>query len=176
MKNIFLFLVIFASCKSFEKETAAVNELASSWESLTANANGFSEMLNFANADYTEKIASVAIDSVAFNALSEEEQSNIITAKNNFMEVGADLSTLTNEFGKLMEDYNAKSDQVMILKELPATQSFTENTLSEVNEITDFVSEADEDLGQFKESLESLKGKLASTHSDLMSLMTEITI
>lgn len=174
MKNIFLFLslTLLFSCQSFEKEKLAINELAISWDSLTASTNGFSEMLNSANAEFTEKIASVSIDSAGLAALPQEQQSNIAAAKNSFMEVGTELATLTDSFGELLEQYNAKSDQVMNLKELTQSESFGDSTLTEVIEIKDFVNDAGQNLGQLKVALESTKSKLASTYSDLSALLT----
>ena len=173
MKNIFLFsiLTLLVSCKSFDKEISAINELSTNWDSLSQSTTSFSNMLNEANADYTQKIAGIEIDSAAFAQLPIEQQDKITSAKNNFMTVGAQLTHLTDDFGNILTAVNEKSEMVMQLKESIVSNSFSENTVSEANDLNQFVTSTISKINEFQETLTAVKTSVASNHSDLSGLL-----
>ncbi|MCB0685357.1 MAG: hypothetical protein KDC53_02495 [Saprospiraceae bacterium] len=177
MKNIFLFLsltLLLASCKSFDKEISAINNLTSKWDAVANMASAFSNSLNEANADFTQKIAGVEIDSSAFATLPTEQQDKILMAKENLMSVGNELTGLTDDFGLLLDEWNAKSDMVDKLKENVSAKTFDPGTLTEVEDLTSFVDNTNNQLGQFNERLETLKEGVTTNHADLSGLMASL--
>lgn len=176
MKNIFLFLTLtlLVSCKSFDKEITAINQLSANWDSLSLSTTAFSNMLNEANADYTQKIAAIEVDSAVFSQLPIEQQDKITAAKNNFMTVGTELAHLTDDFGGILNQVNDKSEMVMQLKESIGLNSFDENTISEAGDLNQFVTNTIEKINQFQESLTAVKTSVVSNHSDLSGLLASV--
>ena len=176
MKNIFLFLslTLLMSCKSFDKEITAINELVTNWDLTSEAATGFSTMLNEANADYTQKISSLSIDSMAFSKLPVEQQEKIMGAKNGLMGVGSQLSQLTNDFGGFLDQWTEKSSLVNTLKESISTQTFGATTLTDVADLSQFVGDSNGKLDQFKQTLETAKSGIMSNHSDLTGFIASV--
>ena len=169
MKNIFLFLslVLLVSCESSDKEISAVNELVSQWDTVSMAATDFSKMLNDANADYSQKIASTGIDSMSFSKLPVEQQDKITGAETSLKAAGAQLAQLTDNLGEVLDQWTAKSEMVNALKESLTTKQFSETTLSEVAELNQFVSDTKGKLDQFTQRLESAKSEVMQHHADL---------
>lgn len=176
MKNIFLFLsfALLMSCKSFDQEITAINELASNWDLTSEAATGFSNMLNDANADYSQKISSLSIDSTAFSKLPAEQQDKITGAKNGLMGVGNQLAQLTNDFGGFLDQWTEKSSLVNTLKESIGTKTFSATTLTDVADLSQFITDSNGKLDQFKQTLETVKSGIMSNHSDLTGLLASV--
>ena len=176
MKNIFLFLslTLLMSCKSFDKEITAINELVSNWDLTSEAATGFSTMLNDANADYSQKVSSLSIDSMTFSKLPVEQQDKITGSKNALMGVGNQLAQLTNDFGGFLDQWNTKSSMVNTLKESISTKTFSATTLTDVADLSQFVTDSNGKLDQFKQTLETIKSGIMSNHSDLTGFLASI--
>lgn len=174
MKNIFLFLslALLVSCESSDKEISAVNELVSQWDTVSMAATDFSKMLNDANADYTQKIASISIDSMSFSKLPVEQQDKINGAETSLKAAGAQLAQLTDDLGDVLDQWTSKSEMVKALKESLTTMQFSETTLSDVGDLNQFVSDTKGKLNQFTQRLESAKSEVMQHHADLNGFLS----
>lgn len=176
MKNIFLFLTFtsLVACKSYDKEITAINDLSTKWDSISQVSTNFSNMLNEANADYTQKVASISIDSATFAEMPAEQQEKINASKSSLMHIGDGLSDLTDDFGSLLEQWNAKSSMVDEIKESTSTNNFDAETLANVSDLSQFAGDAGDKLTQFTQTLELLKEGVATSHADLNGLLSAV--
>jgi SMC interacting uncharacterized protein involved in chromosome segregation len=176
MKNIFLFssLALLLSCQSFDKEITAINDLVLLWDSTSMMATDLSNTLNEANADFTQKMASISIDSMALSKLPADQQGKISEAQNNLMGFGNQLSQVTNDVGNFFDAWNEESEIVNALEESLTTQQFSETTLTDAAELSQFATEAQVKLEELKQTVAAARSGVMQQHGDLSGLLAAL--
>lgn len=176
MKHIFLFssLALLLSCQSNDREITAINDLVLLWDSTSMMATDLSNTLNEANADFTQKMASISIDSMAFSKLPADQQGKISEAQKNLTGFGNQLSQVTNDVGNFFDAWNEKSEMVNALKESLTTQQFSETTLTDAAELSQFATEAQVRLEELKQAVTSARSGVMQHHGDLSGLLAAL--
>ena len=166
MKNLvflFLGLSLFACKSEIQKNQAAVEGLAASWQTAT---NSVTELNNALTGDMNEMATAtkdliLAEDAVA--ALKGDAATNYTTALENYKAATSDnFAPILNELNGFVAEWTAKTADVTALTEGLKSGKYEGNVVEKIAELNGFVEKAGQLVGGLTEKRTALKADAAT--------------